>query len=508
MRPPHRNAITALLLVAVAAPLACTPRSRRTPDDTLVLAIESAMTSSDPRFAISNWDGKLSKLIHPGLTAVDTPSQEPRLELADKVTAVDPLTWEVELRADARFSDGAPVTAADVAYTYMSTLAPDSKSLFQRAFAERFSSVEPVSGRLVRFHLKEPLATFQTDIDYGIISAAGKGAGAYVLRELTSTHAVLDTNPYYYGPPPKVPHLEVKFVRDASARLLMIVGGSADLIQNGVRLDLLDDVRERPRVHLDSGASVILTYLMMNNADPVMKDPRVRQAIALAIDRPAIIAAKFGGRAKLATGLLPPGHWAYADVVHWDRDLPRAKALLDAAGYPDPDGAGPKPRLHLIYKTSSDAFRVSVARVIAAQLAEIGLDVEVRSFEFATFFADVKHGTYQLASMQTSEITEPDYYFMYFNSSRIPSTENPDGGNRWRYVNPEVDRLTAAGRHELDRDRRRALYADVQRQVAQDVPIVPLWHEDNVVLSNVDLQGYTISPNARLGGLATAWKQP
>jgi peptide/nickel transport system substrate-binding protein len=275
-----------------------------------------------------------------------------------------------------------------------------------------------------------------------------------------------------------------------------------------VRLDLIDDVRDRPRVQIASAPSVLLTYLLLNNTDPLLRDVRVRQAIALAIDRPAIIDAKFGGRAVLATGLLPPGHWAYAaDVPHWNRDVARAKRLLDEAGLRDPDGDGPAPRAHLVYKTSSDAFRVTIARVIAAQLADIGFDVEVRSFEFATFFADVKKGSYQLASMQTGEISEPDYYYMYFHSSRIPDAKNPDGGNRWRYVNADVDRLTEAGRHELDRDKRRAIYGEVQRQVATDVPIVPLWHEDNVVLSNVDVQGYAITPNARLIGLRQAWKR-
>lgn len=489
---------------------ACAPKTRRTPDDTLVIAIEAAMTAPDPRYAVSNWDSKLSKLIYPGLTAVDTPSQEPRMELATKATLTAPLVWDIELRTDAKFSDGSPVTAEDVAFTYESMLAEDSDSLWHKGFSERFSRVEAVGPHLVRFHLKEPLATFLTDIDIGIVSKAHQlGAGPYVLDELTTLHAVLGVNPHFYGAKPKLPHVEIKFVRDASARLLMIVGGSVDLIQNGVRLDLLDDVREQPRVQLQTGRSVILSYLMMNNADPVMKDPRVRQAIALAIDRPAIVAAKFGGRAVLASGLLPPGHWAYADdVTKWNRDLPRARQLLDEAGLRDPDGPGPLPRVKLVYKTSSDAFRVSVARVIAAQLAEVGLDVEVRSFEFATFFSDVKKGTYQMASMQTSEITEPDFYFMYFHQSRIPSKDNPDGGNRWRYVNPEVDRLTALGRHELDRDRRREIYGQVQRLVAADVPIVPLWHEDNVVLSNVDVQGYVLSPNARLGGLPSAYKQP
>lgn len=467
------------------------------------------MAGADPRYAISNNDSKLSKLVHAGLTAVDTPTLEPRLELAAKIERIDDLTWDVEIRPDARFSDGTPVTAADVAYTYSSMLAADSDSLFHKGFTERFRSVMARSERVVRFALKEPLATFLTDLDFGIISKTKKGAGPYVVDELTSTHVVLGINPYYFGGRPKVPHVEIKFVRDASARLLMLVGGSADLIQNSVRLDLIDDVRERPRVQIASAPSVLLTYLMMNNTDKLLSDPRVRQAIALAIDRPAIIAAKFGGRAQLATGLLPPGHWAYADdVVHWNRDLARAKQLLDEAGLRDPDGDGPLPRATFVYKTSADAFRVSVARVIAAQLAEIGLDVEVRSFEFATFFADVKKGSYQLASMQTGEISEPDYYFLYFNSSRIPDASNPDGGNRWRYKNPEVDRLTAAGRHELDREKRKAIYGEVQRLVAADVPVVPLWHEDNVVLSNVGVEGYEITPNARLVGLRNAWKRP
>ena len=505
-RSPSRHyASTAILVLAVA----CTPSRRRTPDDTLVVAIESATSSYDPRYALSNWDGKLSKLVCPGLMSVDTPTTEPRLDLASKVTQVEPLVWEVEVRADAKFPDGTPLSAADVAFTYNSTMAEGSDSLYKRGFSERFSKVEAVSPRVVRFTLKQPLATFLTDIEYGIISPSGQGAGPYQVKELTTTHVLLDGNPGYFGEKPKVPHVEIKFVRDASARLLMLVGGSADVIQNGVRLDLLDDVRGRPRVHLETGPSVFLTYLMMNNADPILKDLRVRQAIALSLDRPALIAAKFGGRATLATGLLPPGHWAYnGDVTHWERDLPRARALLDAAGFPDPDGAGGKPRMKLVYKTSSDAFRVSVARVIAAQLAEVGIEVDVRPFEFATFFADVKKGTYQLATMQTSEITEPDYYYMYFNSSRIPTTKEPDGGNRWRYVSPEVDRLTVEGRREPSRDKRRALYAEVQRQVAQDVPVVPLWHEENVVLTNVDVQGYVISPIARLSGLVGATKGP
>ncbi len=520
--------ITALIVLAACA------RSRRTPDDKIVVVIESAMTTSDPRYAISNHDSKLARLVGSGITAVDTESLVPRLDLASRIDPVvlrrpiitrvpirlgsatvllpwivvidvPDLAWDITLRDDARFSDGSPVTAADVAFTYHTVLVDGSNSLHHKGFTERYLAVEARGPHVVRFLLKQPLATLLSDLDFTIVSAkSGLGSGPYKLRELTDTHALLDANPYYYGPKPKVPHLEFKFVRDAAARLLMLVGGSADLLQNSVRLDLIDEIKTRPRVHMMSAPSVILTYLMMNNDDPLLKDHRVREAIALAIDRREIIKAKFGGRARLAEGLLPAMHWAYAnDLPVRERDLTRANALLDEAGHPR---RGKQPRFTLVYKTSSDAFRLSIARLIAAQLADIGIAVEVRPFEFATFFADVKKGQYQLASMQSAELNEPDYYYFYFHSSRIPDAKNPDGGNRWRYRNPVLDRLAERGRQETNLEKRKAIYAEAQHVVARDIPIVPLWHEDNVVLTNIDLDGYTLTPNARYSGLVTAAK--
>jgi peptide/nickel transport system substrate-binding protein len=517
MHPPRYANTVVAAAVVLAVALGCQPRGRQTPDDTLVMVIEVPMNSADPRAQVSSYDGKLSRLVTAGLTAVDTPTMEPRLELAAKIEARDDHTIDATVRDDARFSDGSPVTAADVVGTYMTVLAPESRSSSHKMLTERLFSVEAIGDRVARFHLKAPLATFLSDIDFGIVSFHDGpprsdrviGAGPYRLLALTADGATLERNPFYFGDPPRLPRLEIKFVRDAAARLLMLAGGSADVIQNAVRLDLVPAVAAQPRVQLQTAHSDVLTFLMMNNDDKVLSDRRVRQAIALALDRPAIIAAKLDGLAVPATGLLPPQHWAYnGDVARWTHDAARARQLLDEAGLRDPDGDGPAPRLHLVYKTSSDAFRVAIARVIAAQLAEVGIAVEVRPFEFATFFADVKRGAYQLASMQTTDITDPDFYFMYFHSSWIPSEAAKDGFNRWRYRSPLVDSLTLAGRQELDRARRKQIYDQVQRQVAEDVPIVPLWHEDNVVLSNADVRGYTLTPNARLSGLRSVTKHP
>jgi peptide/nickel transport system substrate-binding protein len=498
---------------------ACEPRQRRTPDDTLVVLFESAAKTADPRYAASSYDAKVSRLVAPGLVTVDSEDMAPRLLLAEKIEQVAELEWRVTVRADARFSDGTPLLAEDVAWTFGTVLDPKSDSLWHKGFSERFSAVEAVDARTVRFELRAPLATFLTDLDMGIIAKHGAdksgrypggrvlGAGPYRVDEISGQQVVLRANPYWYGGKPGSPTIVIKNVRDAAARLIMLAGGSADLSQNALRYDLIDDVLARERVKEVRHSSNILTYMLLNNEDPILKDVRVRRALALALDRPTIIEHKFAGRAVLATGLLPPDHWCYTAVPQVPYDPAAAMRLLDEAGYPDPDGAGPKPRFSLVYKTSSDQFRVAIARVIASQLGKIGVQVDVRPFEFATFFADIKKGTYQIATMQTSDITEPDLLYTYFHSSRIPSAADPNANNRWRYRNALVDELTAKGRRVPAREERIALYAGVQRQLAADLPIIPLWHEDNVAIVNSDVTGFVVLPIARLSGLATATKQ-
>ena len=508
-------------VVVMAGVAGCEARQRRTPDDTLVMLFDAVINELDPRFETGNNDQKISRLIAPGLTTVARPSLEPAPALAESLEQRDELTWDVTLRPGLRFSDGSPVTSDDVVYTYTSVLDPALGSIYRSNFTERFAGVEALDERRVRFRLVKPLATFLSDLDFGIVSASARdgergrfagnavvGAGPFRVVSFATERIVLERNPYYHGPAPRVARVEIRTVRDASARALMLVGGSADLAQNALRLDLVDAVAGRSRIHVASGPSAILSYMMMHNEDPVLRDVRVRQAIAHAIDRERIIAGKLGGRAVAATGLLAPAHWAYEpDVTRYDYEPARARALLDQAGYPDPDGPGGAPRLRLTYKTSADQFRLALARIIAAQLGEVGIEVDVRSFEFGTVFADIKRGNYQLASMQTTAITEPDFYYAYFHSVRIPGVDNPHDNNRWRFRDPRIDELTAAGRSTADRARRLAIYSEVQQILARELPVIPLWHEDNVAVMNTGVQGYEILPHAGITGLATAYKR-
>ena len=519
--PPFRFQVSTVAAALVLAGSGCQARDRRTPDDTLVVLIENRLTSLDPRYAESNYDTKLSRLVAPGLTSVEQPSLEPRPLLAEKIVKRDERTFDVVLRPGFRFSDGTPVTADDVVFTYMSALDPKMKSPVLRGFTERFARVEKVDQLTARFHLAAPVATFESDLEFGIVSARAArsrggrfapgrviGAGPFMIESFKPDEVRLVRNPNWPLAPPSIARIRARAVLDANARALMMVGGSADFTQNSIRIDLVDDLAGRERLDLASGPSALYTYLMMNNRDPVLRDVRVRQAIAYAIDRERVVRSKLGGRAVLATGILPPSHWAYnGEVPRYTHDPDRARALLDQAGYPDPDGAGPRPRMRLVYKTSSDQFRRALARVWAAQLGQVGIAVEVQSFEQQTFFADIKKGRYQLASMQTSPITEPDFLFTYFHTSRIPTPDDPNAHNRWRYSNARFDELTTLGRRTLEKDKRRTLYGEAQEILAREVPVVPLWHEDNLTLTNVDVGGYQLYPSASFWGLLTTHKQ-
>ena len=230
---------------------------------------------------------------------------------------------------------------------------------------------------------------------------------------------------------------------------------------------------------------------------------RLSQAIAHGINRDAIIESKFRGKAVLSTGMLAPTHWAYnGNVERFDFDQAKAKALLDEAGYPDPDGDGPLPRFELEFKVSANKFRVSMVELIAHQLAEIGIAVRVRASEWGTFYGDIKSRNFALTTMQWPSVLEPSLYRWVFHSENIPTPENRSAGaNRGAYRNGRIDALLVAGNLETDREKRRKIYDEVQAILAAELPYISLWHEDNVAVVKRGTKGYFVTPNARFESL-------
>jgi peptide/nickel transport system substrate-binding protein len=243
-------------------------------------------------------------------------------------------------------------------------------------------------------------------------------------------------------------------------------------------------------------------YIGINLRDPRLADVRVRRAIAHAIDRNAIVETILKGLATVATGLLPPTHWAYdSHVPTYAYNPKRAKQLLDHAGYPDPGGGETGVRFHLSYKTTTVELRRRIAEVLQEQLAQVGIALDIRSYEWATFYNDIRKGNFELYSLAWVGIEDPDIYYQTCHSSQTP----PLGNNRGSFAEETIDQLTEAARHTSDVEERRRLYAEVQRRVAQLLPAIPLWWTTNVAAMNRRLQGYEIQPNASYISLRTAW---
>jgi peptide/nickel transport system substrate-binding protein len=216
----------------------------------------------------------------------------------------------------------------------------------------------------------------------------------------------------------------------------------------------------------------------------------VRQAISYAIDRDAIIDHTLKGLAMKADGVvLAPLHWAYeGHVRRYDYDPQRAKELLDAAGLPDPDGDGPRMRVSLSYKTSTDMESREIAQIIKEYLKAVGIGLEVRGFEWGTFFDDIKRGNFQIYSLRWIGVVDPDIYYYLFHSSSFP----PNGANRGRYRNPELDELLAASRRTVDRGKRKRLYSLIQKILAEDAVYTSLWYRDNLVVIREKFRGFQI----------------
>jgi peptide/nickel transport system substrate-binding protein len=205
-----------------------------------------------------------------------------------------------------------------------------------------------------------------------------------------------------------------------------------------------------------------------------------------------------------ATGLLSPGHWAYEqDVERYSYDPEKAKRLLDGAGFPDPDGEGPQSRFSVTYKTSTLDLRRRIAEVIQEQLRAVGIGVEIRSYEFATLYSDIKKGNFHLYSMDWVGINDPDLYYSLFHSASAP----PMGNNRGRFFHPGMDILTEKGRTTLNAETRRKIYSEVQRLAAEELPVIPLWWFTNAVLMNPRVHGFIPQPSGDLLSFTKTWKE-
>ncbi|MDE3156773.1 MAG: ABC transporter substrate-binding protein [Acidobacteriota bacterium] len=500
------------LLAATAAGCTFLSPGPSTPPGYLTVLITSSPNNLDPRIGTDEVSQRVSQLIFDPLLNLDD-SLRVVPGLADRWETPDPTTCVVSLRHAIHFQDGRELTSADVVDTFQRFLDPSFISGRKGAYS-MLASVRALDRYTVEFRLKEPFGSFPVNLVMPIVPAgAGPdfkdhpiGTGPYSLVGYTTDdRVVLKANPDYWGGPPRNAGLVLKVVPDDTMRGLELKKGSADLVVNDLSPDLVVQLQEDPDLQVVTSPGTNYAYVGMNLRDPILRHVRVRQAIGYAIDRDAIVRYLRRGLARPAVGILPPASWAFdPDVFAFTFDPAKAKRLLDEAGLPDPDGDGPRPRFHLSLKVSNSEFYRLQATVIQQDLARVGIAVDIRTYEFATLYADVLHGAFQLFTMQWVGVSDPDMLRRVFASSQVP----PSGFNRGYFRDPEVDRLIRQATVSTDEATRRQLYARVQAIVARQAPYISLWYQTNAVVAQADLRGIHPDPRGGFAFLRDVFRAP
>lgn len=502
----YLSASRVLLAVAI---FACTVSCSSKPDpNTLVMIIESSPTNLDPRVGLDAQSERIDDLIFDDLLTRDS-HLNVQPGLADRWEIPDPRTYVFHLHQGVKFHDGRPLTARDVKWTFDSLL--QSKIRSTKSAVYRFvDRIDATDDYTVTFHLKEPFATLLWNLSDGAIGIVPYGSGDEISRQPIGSgpfrfvsaeqdkEVVIARNDDYWGAKAKIPRVRFIVVPDTTTRALELRKGSADIAINALTADMVLTLERDPNLAVLHAPGTVLAYMAFNLRDPILKDARVRQALAYAIDRRPMLEYLQRGFARPAKSILPPESWAYnGDVPAYDHNPQRARQLLEQAGYPAVNGV----RFHLTMKASTDESTRLMAAVLQQQLREVEIALDIRTFEFATFFSDVTHGLFQLYSLRWIGGNEdPDIFEYVFHSARFP----PNGANRGYFADPRVDALIDQARRELDQNTRKQLYAEIQLALAEQVPYIDLWYFDNVLVHSRRVTNLTLNPSGNYDFLKTA----
>lgn len=486
------SAVTALLLSCLVSACGVAPASRR-----LVLAIESAPLTLDPRGAFNTDTAKVQQLIFDTLV-----TKGPDFDFAPGLAESwqpSPDWTEVtfQLRPGIRFHDGRELTSRDVVFTFGSLASGGFGKSSAFAAVERVEATGPLT---VRFVSKRPNPGLLVDlVAVGILpegsgpEAAGSPVGTGPFRVATpyagEGDLVLEHFDDFAGGHPSVEGVDVRVLPDASTRAAAIEAGEVDLAVNpGFAPDAyarFDGVDGRPRVETSPGGGV--QFVVFNTERPGLADVRVRRALALSVDRELVVRKLLGGRARLASSPLPPGHWAAAELEPLPYEPPLAKRLLA-----DVRSTTPLPPVELMtLPTTADR---DLAAVLQESWRAVGVETTIVSVERAVFAERLAKGDFGAAIHRFTGGNQFTTIFKgAFHSRSIHDREGTRGElNYSRFADAELDRMIDAADLLTDRDARVSAYAAIQRRIVDEVPWILLWHPDNVAVAGARVDPFAL----------------
>jgi peptide/nickel transport system substrate-binding protein len=313
------------------------------------------------------------------------------------------------------------------------------------------------------------------NVESGQLATHPVGTGPFSFASQRSGDAiVLKANPNYWGGAPKVPGVTFQFISEPTTALSALQAGEIDWTDI-IPPQRVEQLRNDDSIHLSVTPSNDYWYLALNETRPPWNDVRVRRAIAYAVDRQAIVQATSYGTSTANQLAIPEGNPWYAPYDTYRLDVDKAKSLLAEAG------AAPKSMDMLV--TSEYPQTVTAAQVIADNLEPLGITVNIRTVDMATWLDQQNTGNFDMLMMGWLGNIDPDDFYY---------AQHHTGGanNAQKYSNPEVDRLLDAGRREVDQKARHDDYARAATLIADDVSYLYLYNPSVIQAWSTNLTGY------------------
>ena len=439
---------------------------------TINFAIAQAPLNLDPRYATDSASERVNRLIYQPLVGFDVASKP--VPVLANWQVIDGKHYRFTLNKNrAPFQNGAILNAIDVKATYDSLQVLKDSPL--TAEFSNIDSIQVEDENTLIFSLKQPDKHFPAKLIVGILpknlienshdfshNPIGNGALTFISWQ----------NKLLLKRTQDGQLISLQEVKDPTVRVLKLLRGEADLIQGDLPPELVKHLQGKPEVFVKTSVGANYSYLGLNMQNPVLKQIKVRQAIAHAIDRQAIIDKVMVSNSRVAGAILPPEHYAgNRNLQPYDYNPTLSKKLLLEAGVKLP--------LKLVYKTSTDAQRVRFATILQAQMLPAGISLEIKSLDWGTFFSDVKQGNFELFGLTWVGVKTPEIYAKALGSQNFP----PNGFNRGRYANAELDKLLADESWQ-------AATAHIHAQL----PYIPLWYEGQFAAMAKNITNY--SPKA------------
>lgn len=458
-------------------------------------------------------DRDLAALVFNGLTAADEKGQIVP-DLADTWDiSSDGLSYTFHLRKDVRWHDGQPFTSDDVVFTLDVLRAPDFQGQPELAKLWRTVKVERTDPYTVRFTLAEPFAPFLSYTTIGLLPAHvlkdvparllsehafnlhPVGTGPFRVSEVTSEYAMLLANTDYYKGRPYLDKIKFVFYPDYASVISAYQRGEVHGISH-VPPEYVPRVLSQEHLTLYSAPLAGYGLVFLNLERPVFQEKEVRQALLWATDRQKIIDQELEGQAIVAQGPVVPFSWAYeANATQYSYDPARARELLDKAGWTDKDDDGVREkgdlRLQFALLTNDDETRIQIINELTREWAEIGVRAVPQTAGVAGVVRDfLAPRNYDAILYEWERLpADPDPYPQWHTTQKDGMGQNFTG-----YSDEQADLTMEEARRTPDAQRRGALYRDLQRILAEDVPALPLYHPVYTCAMDERVHGAQVAP--------------